>query len=257
MANKSLQEKRNELALVFEQKGEPLTTSVIVAEQLGARHYDFVRVIDKYLGVDPRYAAQRSVKGQVQCFYPATYKTAKGNEYGMWLMNQAAFMKIMTLTQRYKKADEVVDGIIIEFERMQKVIQQRVNTEWIESRKSGKVARREVTDTIQQFIEYATAQGSSSARFYYKHFTDATYKALFIVEQKYPSLRDVLDTIQLISLAAAEQAVTVAIEKGMADKLHYKDIFQIAKEKLELFAELQGGKRLVPSTQKAIAGGAQ
>lgn len=36
-------------ALAYIEKGEPLTTSVIVAENLNARHGDFIRLVDRYL----------------------------------------------------------------------------------------------------------------------------------------------------------------------------------------------------------------
>ncbi len=83
------------------------------------------------------------------------------------------------------------------FEAMEKVLLQQAtqkqSAEWIAQRAAGKITRLEETDTIQQFVEYATAQGSTSANRYYCNISKMQNKALFILEQKFPNLREILD----------------------------------------------------------------
>lgn len=45
------------------------------------------------------------------------------------------------------------------------------NADWQARRLEGKVVRRDLTEEIKVFVDYATAQGSKSARWYYKSLT--------------------------------------------------------------------------------------
>ena len=99
---------------------------------------------------------------------------------------------------------------------------------------------------IKDFVEYATAQGSTKANFYYKHLTSATYKALFLVADKFPGqFRDLLNSRQLSFLRSAEIVAADALKDGMAQGLFYKDIFQLAKTKLEGCTKVFGVSEVV------------
>jgi hypothetical protein len=122
---------------------------------------------------------------------------------------------------------------------------------WQAQRQQGKIGRREETDTIKDFVEYAKGQGSSKAEFYYKHITTATYKALFIVKDKFPgSFRDMLDNMQLSYLSAAEYVAANALKDGMAQSLYYKDIYILAKAKLEQYAAAVGATPVIAARQQ-------
>jgi len=74
-------------------------------------------------------------------------------------------------------------------------------------------------------------------------------KALFLLEQKFKNLRDVLDLNQLATVTTADAIVAKAIKEGMTSRLNYKDIYQLAKSRVETLAELRG-KTLIPATQQ-------
>jgi hypothetical protein len=87
------------------------------------------------------------------------------------------------------------------------------------------------------FVAYAEAQGSKNAAFCYMHLTNVVYQALFIIRYKSGrSFRDLLDSMQLNFLATAEYVAAKALEDGMRDQLHYKDIYRLAKRRIEFFA---------------------
>lgn len=121
--------------------------------------------------------------------------------------------------------------------KLQELHTQMKNTEWIQTRDYWKEQRKIETDTIKQFIEYAKEQGSSSADKYYIYFTTATYRALDILHTDRP-VRDILNRIWLTYLTVAEDQVVQAIREWMEQKLHYKEIFQNAKLKLEKLSEI-------------------
>lgn len=124
-----------------------------------------------------------------------------------------------------------------------KLLVQKQNAEWLEKRASGKIERRIETDTIQKFVEYAKAQGSQNAEKYYMVISKMENQTLFhldFVQQKFPNLRDVVDGFALDSLKMADHAVSRAINEGMTENLPYKDIYKLAKQRVETFASVIG-----------------
>lgn len=128
---------------------------------------------------------------------------------------------------------------------------QRQNAEWLETRNTGKQKRQVETDTIQKFVAYAVSQGSQNAERYYANISKMQNKALFFVEQKFKNIRDILNLQQLSIVICADEIVTKALDDGMAREMHYKDIYQLAKERIENFAEIHG-KTLIPAPLKMI-----
>jgi phage regulator Rha-like protein len=50
------------------------------------------------------------------------------------------------------------------FNQMESFIKERQSSEWLMTRKQGKLIRRSETDTITNLIEYSEAQGSRNMR---------------------------------------------------------------------------------------------
>lgn len=142
-----------------------------------------------------------------------------------------------------------------EFYRLKKTLAalaaQQQNAQWLETRNIGKAKRRIETDTVQRFVAYAVAQGSKNAQHYYENISKMENKALFLVEQKYKNIRDILDISQLYIVSCADGIVTKALEDGMARNLNYKEIYLLAKTRIETFAEVHG-KTIIPSIQGTL-----
>jgi hypothetical protein len=132
--------------------------------------------------------------------------------------------------------------LIKEFMRMKRTLTdiqiRQNNEEWKSIRKEVKISRLETTDTIKRFTEYCEKAGSTHAKTYYGHLTKAEYKALFLMEQKFDNVRDLLTDRQLSMLKTADEIVIIALEHGMSKEMEYHDIFQLAKERLETFASI-------------------
>jgi hypothetical protein len=60
-------------------------------------------------------------------------------------------------------------------------------------------------------------------------------------------LRDVLGVAELGLIAVADTIVFNALREGIERKLHYKDIYKLAKERVETLAAAHG-KVLVPAS---------
>jgi hypothetical protein len=71
--------------------------------------------------------------------------------------------------------------------------------------------------------------------------TKMEYRALFIIgEAVGKGFRDKLTALQNSYLTTAESIAQKALRDGMAKALFYKDIYQLAKERVEAFAAMLG-----------------
>lgn len=227
------------------ENNEPVVSTLDIAEGMGQSHTTVFKLVRKFKsdletirGFDILNAKTKSKKGG----RPVSYCYL--NE------EQAAFL--VTLMRNSKRVVSFKMKLTSEFFRMRKTLldlaSQKQNAEWLEKREVGKITRREETDTIKQFVEYATEQGSKNAKMYYVSISKMENKALFLLEQKFKNLRDILNLRQLATVDSADAIVTKALNDGMSKNLHYKEIYKLAKVRVELFAEVRG-KTFIPSIQ--------
>lgn len=222
---------------IKEKHGVLFTTSLDVAEKFGKQHAHVLRDIRSIISTQGEFGRSN--------FGETSYLDDQNRRQPMFEMTRDGF-SILAMGFTGKKAFEWKVKFLSAFSLMEQALINRKNLSWQESRKQGKLSRRTETDAIQDFIGYAQAQGSTHANYYYKHITTATYRALFILTDKFPgSFRDLLDNQQIAYLMAAEQVATKAIRDGMAQGLHYKTIFQLAKARLEQCSGLFGVTQVI------------
>ena len=95
------------------------------------------------------------------------------------------------------------------------------------ARMEGKKARLEETGAIKELVDYATDQGSQSAKMYYVSITKMTNQILGIESGR----RDSLPSSILDKIGMVEKMVDITLRDGMRAGLHYKQIYALAKEK--------------------------
>jgi Rha family phage regulatory protein len=227
---------------LVEIKGKAVVTdSLTVAENFGKRHDRVIRAIENLV----------SDKDTRPNFGVSEYKDSTGRNLKMYTMNRRGF-SILCMGFTGKKALKWKNRFYDAFEAMEKALLQmsvqQQSDSWLAQRQAGKLIRREQTDTIQEFVEYATSQGSTQAHRYYCNITKMENQALFLLEQKFNNLRDILDLNQLGLVRTADSIVKKALKDGMSDGLHYKDIYRLAKDRVETLAEIHG-KTLIPASQ--------
>lgn len=216
--------------LVKLEKDEPVTTTKIISEGLGIAH----RHIKKHIKEHEKKFLQLGLL--VAC---AT-ESIGGRPEEIMQLNEPQSAFLLTLL---KNTEIVVDfkfELTKEFFRMRKALNEisirHQNAEWQEIRQNGKAIRRQETDVIKEFVEYATLQGSRNSKMYYANITKMQNKALFFLAEKHKNIRDLLTTQQLMVISAADVIVEKALRDGMEQKKFYKDIFLTAKERVEGFA---------------------
>ena len=169
----------------------------------------------------------------------STFTNKQGRTYKMYEMNKNAYMLLAMQLSKYDKAFQVQVAIIEAFEKMAIALQNQHNVSWLELRKDSKQIRKQETDTIKEFVDYATSQGSTSAKLYYMNITKLTNKALeFIIQDKTGTpVRDISSIENLGFIIALDKRAEKAIKYGMEQKLHYKDIFQFCKDEVNKISE--------------------
>ena len=225
----------NEL-VELDKNSHAFTTTLILAEGLSVEHRSVRQLVITHISYFVKYNSA----------FEMQYQKAKNKPISFFNLSEEQATFLMSLMKNSKIVLEFKFKLVKEFTRMKKelarIASNQTNQQWIEQRTAGKIARRIETDVIQDFIIYAKEQGGSEkgCDLYYSNISKMENKALFIVEQKYPNLRDVLGVTDLSTIQKADIIVGRALRDGMNDKKLYKDIYKIAKERVEMFAELIG-----------------
>ena len=217
-------------SLVVLRKNELFTTTIQIAEWTDNQHKNVMELLRKY-----------SYLEDLTTFQTDKLST-KGRPIDFAYLTELQASLLLTLMKNSEKVIKFKVALTREFFKQRKLLQslaiQRANAEWMVKRQETKVMRKELTDTIQQFIEYARSQGSKSADKYYMNFSRMELTGLFIIEQRYPNARDVMSVRQLNLIEMADEAIAVSLKDSMESGIHYKECYQIAKDKISLLVKI-------------------
>jgi len=222
--------------LVEVRRGETFTDSKMVAEKFGMKNAYVVRIVENLL------ESLSAIKGDSKSplIFQKEEREYRGQKFTVYLMNRPAFSMVAMRFTGDKAIEWQANFNAAFYEMERRILVQETNKQnlsWSMARQQGITARKEETDVIKDFVEYALSQGSQGAKFYYKHVTMACYKCLGLVAEKKPAVRDLLDVMQLNQLVMAEVVASRSIRKHMAAGEHYKVIFELVKQDLFTFAE--------------------
>lgn len=220
------------MRLVIVRDNKPYTSSILLSDGIGVAHQEILRLIRKY---KDRKIFQTSN-------FESLKLPTKGRTKTYYLLNESQAMFIITLMKNSEAVLDFKESLVNAFMEYRAIAQEQAtikkNAEYIEERKSGKLVRKECTDTIKEFVEYAIRQGSTNAARYYSNISKMEINCLFLVEQKYPNMREMLSLKQLSLIKCADEAIQQTLIDGMNENLPYKEIYIKAKEKIELLAKI-------------------
>ena len=211
----------------------------LIAQGFGREHGSITKMIKKYSQNFENFSDLKSKKNRSTGGRPVT-------EY-LLTEEQTAFLG--TLLKNNKQVVSFKEKLIKEFYRMKRVLEnirtQHKDIKWLENREKGKIARLESTDEIKEFKIYAIEQGSQNADWYYVNLTKMLNGLLFIVDGKFKNLRDMMTPIQLMIVSGGDLIIRKALQDGMKKQLFYKEIYRVAKERVEIFAGLYGQSEII------------
>ncbi len=219
----------------------PVVSTFRLFEKMGyGEHRALKKVIESNFGAFEDYGV---VRFEMQKPNSRGGRPTKG-----YLLNEDQFILLVLLARNTKEVIQLKIRVAKEFKRMKRTISnliaQRDNPDWRNVRSDGKAVYFQKTDVIKDFVDYAKAQGSTSAERYYSNLATMENNALFFIERKYKNMREIMTIKQLMQIATADQVVEKAISDGMNEGLHYKDIYKLAKERVIAFATIIGKSQL-------------
>lgn len=209
--------------LVFLQKDEVFTTSILVADNFHKRHDRVLRAIENLIIDLPKNGAVKFIKSD--------YKDAKGELRKMYLLNRDAF-SLLVMGFTGKTALDWKLKYIEAFNSMEAIIREKSTTIWLETRNQGKLTRKAETDVIKELVEYAKDQGSMHSQMLYMTYSKLANAMAGI------SKRDNASVTQLNNLSIFENIILTIIRNGMSEGLGYKEIYQVCKLRCEQAKEI-------------------
>ena len=212
--------------------GEPRTSSHLIGKEFGIAHKHVLQKIRDFMAEIPAVKFNE--------MYHQDTRRSRGREFDNFSINRDGYM-FLVMNISTKRAHEKKLAFIEAFNQMERALlrsdENGKNSEWLKVRTQSKQVRLQQTDVIKEYVDYAISQGSKNAKHYYKHYTNATYKALKLIQFKKPKLKDTLDTMELAQLMVAENVAKQSIRKHIAEGEHYKAVYELVKRDLEAFAE--------------------
>ena len=228
------------LITLTEMDGEQRISSELIAEHIGTTHKATSNLI-------------RTHKKKLESLGEVPFQKAVGERKNLAYLNEDQAIFLMTLsknTEQVVKFKYQLVKAFSELRRKQAIIDENhAKVGWQQNRELGKLTHRDNTDTIKDFISYATAQGSQG-------YQDNGYPIIITMVNRALGIddRDNIDEQQLHLLATADLICDLALRRGMAEGLPYKAIYKQTKHDVEIFAALtmikETGKKEVPTSEQ-------
>ena len=220
--------------LVEISKKEIVCDSSVVAKKFGMKHSELTKTITKLQSdIDNLRGGAAPPKSWQES------RNYRGTDYIAHIMSRE-FFSLLAMRLKGDKALEWQIKFNAAFYEMESALlkaeENSKDSGWKQVRTQSKQMRLQQTDVIKEFTEYAKSQGSKNYNMYYKHYTNATYKALQFIQHKRPKLKDTLDMMELAQLMVAENVAKQSIRKHMEAGEHYKDVFLLVKQDIISFA---------------------
>jgi Rha family phage regulatory protein len=205
--------------LVTIKKDKVVVTSNEISIHFGKRHDHVLRDIE---------SLKKDVPNFGEMFRETKSKDSYERYQKSYEINRDGFA-LLAMGFTGKKALQWKLDYINAFNKMESIIKNKNNSEWIEKRSNGKLTRIAETNTIQKLVKYAKEQGSGNADKLYVVYSKLANKMAKISE------RDEATTQQLSELSMMENIILHCIDIGMEKGESYKEIYQCSKKQLETF----------------------
>lgn len=218
----------------------------LISEGFNREHRRLLELISKYKDRFLRLGDNAVSKSLIMRRVPAR-KAGRPIDEIMLNEKQAIFLGTL-----FRNTDRVLDfkeklanDFVDQKDLLVALSTQKQSIEWIENRASGKISRREETDTIKDFVLYAKAQGSLNADRYYVTLSNCVNSTMFEFGGKFTNKREVMTATQLLDVKFADKVVSRGLIEGMEQSLPYKDIYRLVKGRLVGLAKMYGKSEVI------------
>lgn len=221
---------------LFTKHGKVLVSSRIIANNFSKDHANILKTIEgetrKGKHIKGLYDGILQSSGNPRGYFiTSQYKDNKGEMRKEYLLTRDGFaLLVMGFTGQ--KALEWKLKYINAFNKMEAFIKEKLSTEWLKTRKNGKMIRRNEGDSLSKLLIYAINSGSKTyektPNRLYTQYTNLVNKAVGIkTGQREQATRKVLDTIAFLE-DMIQHTILEEIEKGT----EYHQIYRICKDRV-------------------------
>lgn len=158
--------------------------------------------------------------------------TRKMNNAGENFLTSSGVYKL-AFKSRKPNAEEftdwITDEVLPSIEENGYYISTEKDDKWLITRKETKQVRRQETDMIKRFVEYAKEQGSAHANNYYILFTKLVNKCCGIESGE----RDKADQKTLLRLKSLETLIDMRLETLINNNTPYKEVFADIRDMIQ------------------------
>lgn len=224
--------------LVSLKGNDVFTDSWVIAEGTGNSHESVIKLIKKYHNDFSEFGKITKTDFKSDENSDNLTVLQRNRKLTIYNLNEPQASYLITLLDNNSTVRRFKLNLVKEFYRMRKFLIERQSTEWMETRKNGKLTRREETDILQELCEYAVQQGSETYRHkpqcIYIHYSNLVNKAVGIKKKQ----REIATTKTLTTIAFIEDMILNVVKEEMAKGTSYKDIYQKCKAKAIVIVEL-------------------
>lgn len=201
--------------------------------------YTTTKIIAEYTKVSHKYIKKQLTSHKVQFLsfgLLGAYATESsgGRPEVIYKLNEQQACFLITLLKNTPQVVAFKAELVRQFYEMRALLLELNSSIWKDTRAFGKHIRKQETDSIKRFVDYATVQGSQHADRYYTSLSKLADETVGITD------RNRATTAQLNNLQLVENLIAKEIHKGIEDQQPYKQIYQACKKRLENYAAVAG-----------------
>lgn len=235
---------KDENRLVCIKSDQVMTTSKAMADSFGREHKNVLASIKSL--VDNGHLGQLDFK-------PSSYMNKQNKSQPQYLLTERGFLIAMPFIGGSKSKEGQVK-LVDEFIKMRNALNERMSSEWQQTRLKGKLQRRDETDVIAEYLlplaRKQKPEGTYAKRpaMAYVNYTKLVKSAL---GAKWDS-REELSHQYLSAVEAIERMICVTIKQQVEKQVPYKTIYNECKTNALTLVELLclDGKPLLLTEEK-------
>lgn len=155
--------------LVYLNNNDAVTDTLKIVDSFNKRHDNILAKVE--------YLLKNSTNAHLN-FKASSYRDSSGKSNKYYIMNRDGFL-LLLMNLRGKEVLEKQEAFIELFNQLEQLALEVTSPEYLEYREHLKDVRKSFTDTVKEFIEYATVKGSDHADRYYTIMTKDINMILF------------------------------------------------------------------------------
>lgn len=202
--------------MIFENKKQAVVSSRTVADKFEKQHKNVLQSIEWII---------KSAEISADLFYESSYLDGSNRKQREYLLTRDGF-SLLVMGFTGKEALNWKIKYIQAFNAMEALIKEKQSSEWLITRRQGKLIRRNETDVLAALADYAEEQGSKNMRKQVYTIYTKLVNSLVGIDA---GMRDSVPFKTLSTIMFIEDMIMHTITEEMQNGTYYKEIYKKCK----------------------------